>query len=318
MKSWVWTVLVVVLIAVGSYVFYVYTLPPELEQGFIYGNGHVEGTEVNISAEVTGRVVQSNLIEGSTVEKDSLLVALDSRENLARFAIANATVNALKTEQQRFVEDLATWRELLATAERDLERYTTLRKRGIVTIQKLDQITNVHREALGKVRALRAQVDATKARTTIAEREAELLQIDIDKASIHTPTDATILAKGIELGELAVRETLVAVLVDMDDLELKVYLPEAVIAKVRLDAPCKVRVSAFADRYFDCRVKRVDQRAQFTPRDINMPEERVRMVFGVVLALANSDGYLKPGMPADSWIRWDDSQSWPSYLVVPR
>ncbi|PCH52864.1 MAG: hypothetical protein COC20_01895 [Cellvibrionales bacterium] len=318
MKSWVWTVLVVVLIAVGSYVFYVYTLPPELEEGFIYGNGHVEGTEVNISAEVTGRVIQSNLVEGSTVEKNSLLVVLDTRDTVARFAIANATVNALQTEQQRFIEDLATWRELLATAERDLERYTALRKRGIVTIQKLDQITNVHRESLGKVRALQAQVDATKARTTIAEREAELLQIDIDKASIQTPMDATVLAKGIELGELAVRETLVAVLVDMDDLELKVYLPEAVIAKVRLDAPCKVRVSAFADRYFDCRVKRVDQRAQFTPRDINMPEERVRMVFGVVLALANSDGYLKPGMPADSWIRWDDSQSWPSYLVVPR
>ncbi|MBV1932389.1 MAG: HlyD family efflux transporter periplasmic adaptor subunit [Porticoccaceae bacterium] len=318
MKSWIWTVLVVVLIAAGSYAFYIYTLPPELDEGFLYGNGHVEGTEVNISAEVTGRVLKTNLVEGATVEQDSLLVALDTRENIARLAIAKANVDALKIEQQRFVEDLATWRELLATAKRDLKRYTELREKGIVTIQKLDQITNVHREALGKVRALNAQVGETKARTTVAEREAELLQIDTDKASIYSPMKATVLAKGIELGELAVRETLVAVLVDMEDLELKVYLPEKVIGKVKLDAPCKVQVSAFEDRYFDCRVKRVDQHAQFTPRDINMPEERVRMVFGVVLALANSDGFLKPGMPADSWIQWDEGKAWPDKLVVPR
>lgn len=318
MKSWIWTILVVVLIAAGSYAFYVYTLPPELEEGFLYGNGHVEGTEVNISAEVTGRVLRTNLVEGATVDKDSLLVALDDRDNVAKRAIANARIAALKIEQQRYMEELATWRELLATAKRDLKRYTALRERGIVTVQKLDQITNVHREALGKVRALTAQVGESEARTTVAEYEAQLLQINIDKAAIYTPMDATILAKGIELGELAVRETLVAVLVDMEDLELKVYLPEKVIGKVKLDAPCKVRVSAFDDRYFDCRVKRVDQRAQFTPRDINMPEERVRMVFGVVLALENSQGYLKPGMPADSWIRWDDNQPWPARLVIPR
>lgn len=318
MKSWVWTVLVVVLIAAASYMFYIRTLPPELEQGFLYGNGHVEGTEVNISAEVRGRVLDSNLVEGATVEQGSLLIALDKRDNIARLAIAKANVDARQIEQQRFVEDLATWKELLATAERDLKRYTELRERGIVTVQKLDQITNVHREALGKVRALTAQVGESKARTIVAEREVELFQIDIDKADIHAPMDATILAKSIELGELAVPESLVAVLVDMNDLELKVYLPEKVIAKVRLDAPCKVRVSAFEDRYFDCRVKRVDQRAQFTPRDINMPEERVRMVFGVVLALENTEGYLKPGMPADAWIRWDDNKPWPDHLVVPR
>ena len=318
MKSWVWTVLVVVLIAAASYMFYIRTLPPELEQGFLYGNGHVEGTEVNISAEVRGRVLDSNLVEGATVEQGSLLIALDKRDNIARLAIAKANVDARQIEQQRFVEDLATWKELLATAERDLKRYTELRERGIVTVQKLDQITNVHREALGKVRALTAQVGESKARTIVAQREVELFQIDIDKADIHAPMDATILAKSIELGELAVPESLVAVLVDMNDLELKVYLPERVIAKVRLDAPCKVRVSAFEDRYFDCRVKRVDQRAQFTPRDINMPEERVRMVFGVVLALENTEGYLKPGMPADAWIRWDDNKPWPDHLVVPR
>jgi HlyD family secretion protein len=49
-----------------------------------------------------------------------------------------------------------------------------------------------------------------------------------------------------------------------------------------------------------------------------MPEERVRMVFGVVLAMDNADRFLKPGMPADAWIRWDDARQWPAKLTVPR
>ena len=317
MKSWIVTPIMVVLIAAGSYFFYISTLPPELDEGFLYGNGHIEGTEVDISAEVSGRVLASNLLEGSTLAKGSMLVELDAREQVAGLAVAEAERVAREYEQKHIVEQLQTWKDNLATAERDLVRYTALRKRGIVTVQKLDQITLVRTEALGKVRALKAQLEQAKANTTVAARSVELRQIEVDKSKIYAPMDATVLSKSIELGELATRERLIAVLVDRQDRELKAYLPEAVIGKIKLDAPAKVRVSAFSDRYFTARVKRVDQRAQFTPRDINMPEERVRMVFGVVLALDNAEGFLKPGMPADAWIRWDEGKDWPQTLVVP-
>ena len=66
------------------------------------------------------------------------------------------------------------------------------------------------------------------------------------------------------------------------------------------------------------RVSRVDAQAQFTPRDIHVPEERTRLVFGVTLALDNREGQLKPGMPADAWVRWDPATAWPAQLVVPR
>lgn len=42
------------------------------------------------------------------------------------------------------------------------------------------------------------------------------------------------------------------------------------------------------------------------------------MVFGVKLALANPARQLKPGMPADPWIRWNEDTSWPERLLVPR
>ena len=166
MKSWIVTPIMVVLIAVGSYFFYISTLPPELDEGFLYGNGHIEGTEVDISAEVSGRVLASNLLEGSTLTKGSILVELDAREQVAGLAVAEPERVAREYEQKHIVEQLQTWQDNLATAERDLVRYTALRKRGIVTVQKLDQITLVRTEALGKVRALKAQLQQAKANTT--------------------------------------------------------------------------------------------------------------------------------------------------------
>jgi len=318
MKGWVATTLVVALIAVGSYVFYVSTLPPALPEGLIYGNGHVEGTEVRVAAEVTGRVVASNLVEGQPIAKGELLVELDARDQAAELASIQAETKALEFERERVREQLATSSDLLATAQRDLERHRVLRKTGVVTEQRLDQIATIEREASGQVRTLKVQLEELGARIQQSRHREELLSIKVEKAKIYAPLDATILSKGIEVGELAEPGRNIAVLVDMNDLELKIYLPEAVLGMIKLGDPARIRVSAFPDRYFEGRVKRVDQRAQFTPRDINMPEERVRMVFGVVLALANHEGHLKPGMPADAWIRWQPELEWPAQLVVPR
>jgi HlyD family secretion protein len=127
-----------------------------------------------------------------------------------------------------------------------------------------------------------------------------------------------VLVKAVEAGELVRPGQTAAVLVDLTRAELKIFIPEDDIGKVRLGAPARVRVDSFPDELFEGRVRKVDEWAQFTPRDIHMPEERVRMVFGVTLALENPDGRLKPGMPADAWILWRDGAEWPPRLVVPR
>jgi HlyD family secretion protein len=100
-------------------------------------------------------------------------------------------------------------------------------------------------------------------------------------------------------------------------LELKVFIPEADIGRIKLGDQARVKTSAFPDRFYGARVSRVDQQAQFTPRDIHMPEERTRMVFGITLDVANPTGELKPGMPVDAWIRWKDGVGWPDKLVIP-
>lgn len=317
-KQWLWTPAVLIAVAAISYGLFIILQPPLLPQGFLYGNGHVEGTEVGISAEVSGRVLESQLVEGRPVATGELLLRLDDADLQTRLAQGQAEQSAIQNQVASLEVQLRTWRHHLRTADSDLKRHRELKRSGTIPTQRLDQVKNAFEEAQGQVQVLENQYQQTKNRLEVARRQLELVQLQLNKTRIHAPLAGTVLVKAVEVGELAVPGKVVAVLVDLSRLEMKVYIPERDIGKVKLGAPARVRVDAFPQRYFEARVSRVDQRAQFTPRDIHMPEERVRMVFGVTLSVANGEGVLKPGMPADAWLKVQDDLPWPEQLVVPR
>lgn len=317
-KGWVWTAIGILLVAGASYIAFKALRQPELPENILYGNGHIEGTEVAVSAEVSGQVIESHLAEGKAVSADELLVRLDDADLQAKLAQAKAQTEALRQTQNRIGAELGTWRHHLDTAREDLARFRTLRKQGTITPKQLNEAEDRFREAQGHVHSLEAQQRETDARLDAAMQQNSLLQLQLDRTTIEAPVSGTLLSKTIEPGELAVPGRVVAVLVDLSRLELKVYIPERELGKVSLGNAARVRVDAFPERYFDATVSRIDQQAQFTPRDIHMPEERVRLVFGVVLALENPGNMLKPGMPADAWIRTDEAMAWPQRLVIPQ
>jgi HlyD family secretion protein len=315
-RTWMATPLVVVLLAAGSYALYLYLTPKPLPDGLLYGNGHIEGTEIRVSSEVTGRIVDSRLVEGKTVAAGDLLVRIDdtdSRIQLNQSQAAKADLEQLRARQET---ELVPLRHHLSTAQTDLERYRSLKESGTASVQRLDQAENAFREAQRQVTALEGQIAATDALLDVARQRVDLAKSQVGKAEITSPISGVILVKAIEAGEFATPGRPVAVLVDLQSLELKVFVPEADIGRIKLGDEARIKTSAFPDRFYGARVSRVDQQAQFTPRDIHMPEERTRMVFGVTLDVANPTGELKPGMPADAWIRWKDGVGWPDKLAV--
>jgi len=316
--AWAWTALVVVAIAGGSYGLYVWLQPAPLPEQVLYGNGHVEGTEVRVAAEVGGRVVESRIVEGRAVKRGELLLRIDDTDIALQKAGAEAEIASLRSQRDANEAELRLWRHHRQTADAELERIRRLGRQGVATAERLDQAANAATEASGRVAALQALVASLDARTTAARRQLDLVSSQLEKTRVVAPIDATVLVKAAEAGEYLRPGGTVAVLVDLSKIELKVFLPEREIGKVKLDAPARVRVDAFPDRQFEARVERMDQQAQFTPRDIHMPQERTRMVFGVTLAVDNRDRLLKPGMPADAWILWRPQAGWPARLFVPQ
>ena len=317
-KTWLWTPGVLVALAGASYGIYVYLKPPSLQDGFVYGNGRIEGTEVQVSSEVTGRVLTSRLVEGTTVNAGEALVTLDSADLSVRVEQAQAEQEAAQREIPRLQSELRTAQHHLDSAQVDVERYRSLQLSSAVAAQRRDQAENALRDAQGQVAVLEERLTQAAAKVAAATNGVTLARSQLDKSSIRAPITGTVLVKNIQVGELLTPGRAVATLIDMTRMELKVYVPESEIGRIKLRDPARVRVDAYPDRYQDASVGRVDPKAQFTPRDVHMPDERVRLVFGVTLLLDNPDGQLKPGMPADAWIRWDPAVAWPSQLIVPR
>jgi len=317
-RTWLWTPIALVALAAGSYGVYRWLTPPVLPEGLLYGGGRVEGTEVTVASEVAARVLESALVEGLTVRAGQQLVRLDDADIKTQLARAQAEREAAVHERDRLQRDVRTAEHHLGNARTDYQRYAALAQVGTISVQRRDQASNALAEAQGRVDTLTATVTQAKARIEATDKSVELAQSQLGKTVIAAPLFGTVLTKSIEVGELATPGRPIATLVDLTRAELKIYIPEKDIGKLRLGNEARIRTDAFPERYITARVSRIDQQAQFTPRDIHVPDERTRLVFGVTLALDNSQGQLKPGMPADAWIRWNPATAWPLQLAVPR
>jgi HlyD family secretion protein len=115
----------------------------------------------------------------------------------------------------------------------------------------------------------------------------------------------------VDTGEVVIAGAPLLELVDLDRLYLKVYIPEIEIGKVRLDLPARIYTDAFPDQHFDATVGYIASKAEFTPKEVQTRDERVKLIYAVKLYLAaNPDHRLTPGLPADAIIRWHEGVVW--------
>ncbi len=316
-RTLLWTALIIAAIVGGSYSLYVWLSPEPLPEQLLYGNGHVEGIEIQVAAEVQGRVLESNLVEGIVVRAGDLLITIDDADLRIQIVRAEAELEAVRHQMESASLNLEVWQHHMSVAESDRQRYRDLQSDGTVTPQRLEQAEVAWQEARGNIGAYRAEVEALEHSIEAGLATIQLLANRLERTGVIAPVSGTVLVRAVEAGEYVQTGQTIAVIVDLTDIELKVYVPESDIGKVTLGTEARIGVDAFPERFFDGAVKRVDQQAQFTPHDIHMPEERVRTVFGVTLSVDNDDGILKPGMPADAWLLWDTSIGWPDRLFVP-
>jgi HlyD family secretion protein len=226
-----------------------------------------------------------------------------SRQLLAKGLIATQEADHASTAFQSAKAEEEVARKQIAQAEENLKlaRTTTiaveLRKRELA-------------QARERLREARAGLEAARARVQTLEARVAQAQADVKDTRVLAPFNGTVLQKLVQEGQVVAPGSPLVTFVDMSKLYVKVYIPEMEIAKVRLGDPARVYVDAFPKKYFEAAASEVSQQAEFTPRDIHMKDERVKLVFAVKLALKNPQGFLKPGMPADVKIKWKPESPW--------
>lgn len=269
----------------------------ELPEGLIQANGRIEGDQVMVAAKFGGRIAQLEAREGDTVSAGQVLVRLDDSQVRARVTQARAAVTALEAQVRA-----AASRE--QQAQRDVERFRGLGAEGTVSVSELEQAELAWSVARDQWR--QAQAEERNARAALAEAESVLADL-----TIRAPIAGTVTARMADLGEVVGAGTPLLTVVDLDRLYLKVYVPEIEIGRLRLGLPARVHIDAFPDQPYPATLRYIAAQAEFTPKEVQTRDERVKLVYAVRLYLAaNPDHRLTPGLPADAVIRWKDEAAW--------
>lgn len=306
-----------IFIAAGSGAAFWLMRPKPVAAQVIYGSGRIEADEVRVAPEVAGRLLENGAVEGQSVVAGERLARVDPGDYQLQADRAEAQQAAAMRAGKQIDAQIGLAVHHAATARIDLNRYETLGRGGWIPRQRLDLVRNTYVATADQVHALREQRAEADAQTTVAAKSAALARSQIAKTELTAPISGAVLERLAEPGEVVGVGQPIAVLANLQTVKLKVFILERDLGKVRLGAPARIRIDAFGARAFPARVAHVDAQAQFTPRDVHMADERSRTVYGVILAAPNPDGLLKPGMPADSWILWDEKAGWPAALQVP-
>ncbi|OGT54736.1 MAG: hypothetical protein A3E01_18650 [Gammaproteobacteria bacterium RIFCSPHIGHO2_12_FULL_63_22] len=314
----VWSLLAVVVLAGGAALAYQWLRVPPLPTGFAYASGHVEATEVRLAAETGGRVVQQRLVEGQPVQAGDVLLVIDPVTTQDQLSSVQEEAQAIRASVAALEAQIISWRHHVETTRQQRARIERLVTTQIATARELDSANDAVNQAEGELGRLRAQRASLQAQVSSVESRVRLAQTNVSRTEVKAPQNGTVLVRGVEIGEVIQPGQPLALLADLRRIELKVYLAANDAGRVKLGHTAQVRVDAYPDQTFPATVARVDPYAQFTPRDIHVPDERAQMVYGVTLMIDNAEQQLKPGMPADAWIRWDEQAPWPTPLRVPQ
>jgi HlyD family secretion protein len=241
-------------------------------------------------------------------------------------AVAEAVVRSAEAERARLEDELA--------------RATRLRKQNANSVEDLvraqaafDVAVAIHRQAqerlalakegprseqIVQARAALAQaksqyelvkigpriedIDQARARLGQARASLGLARTRLDYATLKAPMDGVVLSKNIEPGEYVNPGTPVITMANLKDVWLRAYVDARQVGRIRLGQTARVTTDT-PGQAFTGRVSFISSEAEFTPKTVQTEQERVKLVYRVKIDIANPDGALKPGMPADAEIQ---------------
>lgn len=272
------------------------------DEAGVFGNGRLEADETRVAAKIAGRVESVEADEGQNVKEGQLLVGLAAPELEASLRQAEAGLAGARAAGVEAASQLRVLEHHADKARIDLERMEALAESGVSALRQVDLAENALEETLAALAAGRAQVSAAEA--AIAERQAAVDGVNalLGECDVLSPLDGVVLHRLVEVGEVIQPGQPLLVLIDPDSLDLVVYVAASDLGRVRLGDSAGVVVDALPDEQFEGLVTEVAEEAEFTPRDIHMPDERTSLVYAVKIHMVGTDRRLKPGMRADAEI----------------
>lgn len=303
----------------------------------LYYSGTIETTQAKLSFQAGGKIAQVLVQEGQKVVQDQVLAELDKSEFISRYDQAKANLErAQRTKKQaesvlevsrrtlpaevaRASAGVKSAQDTFREAEKDLKRYEELFRSGAVSEKEMDSVRlrfdvaksrlaesesllHVAQGNLTKMDALQRDIDVASAQISVAEAALHQASIQLDYTQLKSPMDGVVTSRNIEPGETVTPGREVLTISDLSRVDLKIFVDETEIGKVKPGQKVKVKVDTFPDKTYEGVVSFISPEGEFTPKIIQTKKERVKLVYLVKVSIDNPHFELKAGMPADAWL----------------
>jgi HlyD family secretion protein len=248
-------------------------------------SGTIEVDEAHVGPRMAGRVEKILAQEGDRLHEGQLIAQLEASELLARKDLATAQIDTA-------IHDADAQAAQLEFLRADAARQADLLKRKVVSPNDAERAESAAKAQQRSVEA--AQQRIAQARAQLADIEAQLKEMQV-----VAPMDSVLEVLSVKVGDVLPPNGEVATLLLPQHLWVRVYVPEPWLGLIKLGDQVRVRVDSFPGKDFPGTVEQVNRQAEFTPRNVQTVEDRIRQVFGVKVRLPNDDDRLRAGMAAD-------------------
>jgi HlyD family secretion protein len=315
--------------AIGVTAWWFYSRNSEVSPGRVFVSGNIEATEVDLSFRLSGQITTLPVKEGDRVTKDQIIASLDTDtlEALRRGAQADIDTNRAvldQLEEGTRKEQIEALRALYKAAESrmknatdEFNRYAPLYREGAISKSTYDSretalrvATEEYNNALERLSEAEKgpreqEIRAARERLERAKWELARIKLDIDHSVLTTPVTGVVLVKSNEPGEVVLPGATVATVAEIDEVWLKGYVGESDLGRIKLGQSAEITTDTFPGKIYAGIVTFISARAEFTPKNVQTKEERVKQVYRVKITIPNLDQELKIGMPAEGHIVTD-------------
>ena len=266
--------------------------------------GTFEATEVVVSSEATGRILNFDIEEGMAIVANQAVGTIDSLQlHLQRKQLV-AQQSALLASRPDVKKQVAALREQIAKQKNELRRVDNMLRDGAATQKQKDDIKAQIKILEGQLEAQLSTLDKNTStingNSVVLEAQIAALDDRISKCRIISPVGGTVLVKYAEAGELASAGKPLMKIADLKNIYLRAYFTSEQLANVKLGDEVKV-VADFGgtERYdYTGRVAWISSESEFTPKTIQTKDSRANLVYAVKIAVEN-DGRLKIGLAGE-------------------
>lgn len=263
--------------------------------------GTFEATEVIVSAEASGKILQLKVEEGTRLKVGEEVGLVDTVQLYLKKLQLEASMKSVESQRPDLAKQIAATKQQIATAQREKRRVESLLAAGAANQKQLDdweaQVALLERQLVAQESSLRNSTNSlTEQGNSVA---IQIAQVDdqLNKCHILSPIDGTVLAKYAEAGELATVGKPLFKVGELDRMYLRAYITSEQLSSVKLGDEVRV----YADygnserKEYSGVLTWISDRSEFTPKTILTQNERANLVYAVKIAVKN-DGLLKIGM----------------------